>query len=264
MDNLIENYFQNLNSEAIPACNDQAVEATTCPQCLSHQYFNGNEISYSCENKRKLYVLRYLPTHSVEIYQGATKIPSDVVNSWFESGYVKILSIGGGPGSDVVGILKFLREESERRGFRLNIDVVQVDIEDQWNEIFDDVIRRLFPNFCQCRKVRLDVEDRQISTVGNDFNLVTVSYLTSELDTQACLNLADDINSILIDGGILMINDRPEDSVELNIQSMFNQICIAYKQESLTEWAGIHYPPNIANEVAPKLKMNSSIFIGAK
>ena len=41
-------------------CEDMVNGASCCSDCCSKQYFNGNEIDYNCEQKRKVYVLRYV------------------------------------------------------------------------------------------------------------------------------------------------------------------------------------------------------------
>jgi hypothetical protein len=263
MDDLIRDYHNDLNPKAFSSCDARTPGSDSCMECFKCQYFDGNEISYDCVEKRKLYVLRYFPVHCMENYHGSTNIPCDVIDSWFEYGHVDILSIGGGPGSDVCGALEYLEEEAKRRQVELSVDIVRLDIEDQWDEVFDDVMERFFP-WVSHRTVHLDVNGG-INLISNGgFDLVTASYLTSELSAEACLNLADEVDTVLIDGGVLMINDRPEDVVERNIRSMLDRIKLSYDEYFLNSWAGYSYPNDVASVVGPKFRMNSKMFVGVK
>lgn len=263
MDDLVTDYYDNLNPGAFSDCECRTPKSHSCLDCFQSQFFDGNEISYDCEEKRKLYVLRYFPVHCMENYHGAKNIPSDVIDNWFEDGHVDILSVGGGPGSDICGVLEYLEDEARSRQVDLSVDVVRLDIEDQWDEVFDDVMERFFP-WASYRTVHLDVNDGIDLRSDDNFDLVTLSYLTSELSTEACLNLADEVDSVLVDGGVLMINDRPEDVVEQDIRSIFERIEVSYGEYSLSAWAGYRYPNHISDVVGPKFNMNSSMFIGVK
>lgn len=263
MDDLIQGYYGWLNPEAFLSCDARTPNSGTCLECFSNQFFYGNEISYDCVEKRKLYVLRYFPVHCMENYRGATGIPRDVVDRWFEDGYVNILSIGGGPGADVCGVLEYIEREKERRDESLSVDILRLDMEDQWDDVFDDVMRRFFP-WATHRTVHLDVRYGLGSVTDDDFDLVTVSYLTSELDTEACLDLADEVDTFLVEGGVLMINDRPEEAVENDIRSMLERIELNYTERYFNEWAGYSYPNDVASVVRPKFRMNSKVFVGVR
>lgn len=263
MDALISDYYKSLNAGAFNSCIDKTPGSTSCLRCFHDQFFNGNEIAYDCDEKRKLYLLRFFIVHTMENYHGTTTIPCDVINKWFASGHVNILSVGGGPGSDICGVLEYLEVEGKRRQVDLSVDVVRLDIEDQWDGIFNDVMKRFFPK-TSCQTVHLDVNDGFDLISNKSFDVVTVSYLTSELSTEACLNLADEVSSVLVDGGVLMINDRPEAAVEQDIRSMFSRIGLCHAEHSLKNWAGYHYPDAIATAVGPKFSMNSSMFVGVK
>lgn len=263
MDTLITDYYSHLNPEAFKDCDSKTPGSHNCLNCFQSQFFDGNDISYDCEEKRKLYLLRYFPVHCIENYHGATSIPEDVIEKWFQNGHADILSVGGGPGSDVCGVLQHLEEESERRQIDLSVDIVRVDIEDQWDRVFNDVMNRFFP-WANYRTVHLDVNEGFDSINDESFDLVTTSYLISELSTEACLSLADEIDSVLIDEGVLMINDRPEAAVERNIRSMLDKIKISHENRFLNGWAGYSYPNDVASTVGPKFNMNSIIFVGVK
>ena len=264
MDNLIKDYFESLNSDAFHGCMDKTPESGSCIECFKNQYFNNNKISYDCEEKRKLYVLRYFNVHQAENHSGLSMLPDGIINGWFEGGAVKILSIGGGPGSDVYGALNYVIDEINEREEDLDIIVSQVDAQTHWDNIFDDVMQRFFPWCLDYKKIPLDIKAGLRSIPCQDFNLVTASYLVSELSHKASMSLAVDINSLLGSGGVLMINDRSEDVVEKRICLMFDKIGMGYQKYYLTSWAGYDYPCEIADIVRPKFKMHSTVFLGVK
>ena len=261
MDLLIKDYFDGLNPEAFNGCGMVTPGSENCLDCFKDQYFGGNEISYDCVEKRKLYFLRYFPVHKAENYCGATIIPRDVLDGWMENGHVEILSVGGGPGSDICGVLEFLEEEEDLRSISLSVNIVRVDVETQWDDMFDDVMQRLF-SWANYRTVHLDVDAGFESLSGENFDLVLASYLTSELSTDSCLKLADDINSVLATDGVIMVNDRPENAVECDVRSMFDRVGFGYEERRLTSWAGYRYSKEVAEAVNPKFSMNSRVFVG--
>ncbi|QCT98243.1 hypothetical protein FEV13_15680 [Stutzerimonas degradans] len=263
MDDLIANYHSDLNPKVFSSCDDQTPGSNNCLDCFKRQYYDGNEIGYDCVEKRKLYLLRYFPAHKAENYQGAFRISDDVIDDWMGHGYIDILSVGGGPGSDICGVLEYLEEEAEKREIELSVNVIRIDIEDQWDDVFEDVMQRFFP-WANCQTIHRDVNKGLDSISDERFDLVIASYLTSELSTKQCMNLANKIDSVLTDGGVLMINDRPEDVVEKDIRSMFQSIELSYEEYFLSGWAGYSYPNDIANAVGPKFRMNSRMFVGVK
>lgn len=263
MDDLISDYYNELNPRAFSNCETKTPRSESCFGCFHNQFFDGNEISYNCEEKRKLYLLRFFSVHCMENYYGAAHISSDIIDDWFEVGHVDILSVGGGPGSDVCGVLEHLEKEVGRRNVDLSVNVLRLDIEDQWDEVFDDIMERFFP-WVNHRTAHLDVQNGFGSISDESFDLVIASYLTSELSTEACLNLSDEIDSVLDDRGVLIINDRPEGAVERDIRSMFDRIEIEFDELFLNDWAGYSYPNDIAAIVGPKFNMNSSMFVGVK
>lgn len=179
--------------------------------------------------------------------------------------HINILSIGGGPGSDICGVLEHLKEEAERREIDLSVNVVRLDIEHQWDNIFNDVMRRPFHRITvNYKTLHLNINEGLGCLSYKKFDLITASYLISELSTSDCISLAAEINFVLADGGVLVINDRPEDSVENKIRSMLDEISMDYKKYTLSEWAGYNYRSDISNTVFPKLNTNSIIFIGAR
>ena len=235
--------------------------------CFRKQFFCGNLISYDCDEKRKLYFLRFFNAHSSENFHGMhhafNGMRRGVIDKWFKGGDVNILSVGGGPGADIHGVIKYLECEGKIRGGDLSINVVRLDIENKWDEMFNDVMEYFFPSI-KFQTIHLDVNNGFDPIHGQKFNLVTASYLVSELGETECLKLAEEVGSVLINGGVLMINDRNENAVKKKIEFIFNGIRISPRSCCLSEWGGYLYPGDIADNVNPKLSMNSIFFIGEK
>lgn len=265
MDFLIREYYNQLEPDCFTNCDNITPLAHDCMSCFQLQFFNGNDISYSCPEKRKLYLLRYFPAHAAENESGMRRIPCETIDAWFECGTVRILSVGGGPGCDVYGALKFLAEEAHIRGEAISVDLTRVDIEDLWDEEFNDVMEHFFPDV-EFQLLHFDVNDGFDSFEGDEFDLVIASYLISELSADECLALAREIDFVLADVGGIIINDRPESAVEENIRSMFERISVGFDEDRLTGWAGFSYPEDICEDLnpSPKFMMKSSVFVGVR
>lgn len=263
---LIEIYFEKLQPEKFGTCTKKTPNSLSCFDCFRGQYFNGNMISYDCIEKRYIYFLRYFFAHYAENYKLFQGISIDLIEKLINAECVNILSIGGGPGSDVFGVLDQLNWLCLVHDHRMSINVVQLDGENQWCHIFDDIESQVnYPNLMvRYHKLTHNINKSLSVDCKNQFDVITASYLVSELNLNECLNVAGLIDFALNPGGLLMINDRNEQAVTQKIESIFDNLGIKYRSRNLTDWAGFFYPEEIANLIHPKLSMNSIGFIGSK
>ena len=77
MNNIINNFFDEVDFNSFANC---GVGKDDCVGCLSDNYFEATEINYDCENKRKLYVVRYLPVHVKEVQSALSLISTKRAN----------------------------------------------------------------------------------------------------------------------------------------------------------------------------------------
>lgn len=93
----------------------------------------GVSINYSAEITRFVYIYKYVTAHANFVYQviqGSAELAA-----LFDREKVSVTCIGGGPGSDLVGILKFLARTGKNPHLMCKI----FDKEASWAECWEDV-----------------------------------------------------------------------------------------------------------------------------
>lgn len=266
MDKILAKLFDELDGRKWRRCTMRTPASESCVMCLKRQYFYGNVVSYDCIEKRKLYVLRYLPVHSAENRKGLGRVTAEVVENILKYAPIRVLSIGGGPGSDIHAVLQFLKREIDDVSMH-KVFVTRVDIEPLWDEIAADVIK----NGSSDLSIRLDTLHADamsgldiLKDEDEEFDIVLCSYLISELDEATLQILGVKLRRVMWNGGVLMINDRPEEDVRKKIRMVFEAAEIDYSEMNNYGWAGFSYDDEVAQVVEPKFNMNSTVFWGVK
>jgi len=122
---------------AIPGSDAQrdAAIATQLAQ-LSNDYHNlllKGCLDYSNPARRFAYVFRYTTAHANLVYRRI--LASNVLRAVFDRPKVQITCVGGGPGSDFLGILKYC----ERAGKAPELKCLLLDRDPAWGESWSDV-----------------------------------------------------------------------------------------------------------------------------
>ena len=108
---------------------------------LSAAYLNlkkKNSLDYAKAKTRFAYIYKYVTSHANLVYQRIAI--SKPLRKLFEKPQVAVSCIGGGPGSDLVGILKYLADYGEDTPFlRCHI----LDGENAWADAWSDVDQKL-------------------------------------------------------------------------------------------------------------------------
>lgn len=275
MENIIRDYFTRATEQDGELCAKATPGVSSCQGCFQQMFYDGNPVRYDCETKRLLYILRYLPAHVAENRRGLKAISRNfgkLIDHWFESGRVRVLSLGGGPGSDIYATLEMLNAWAstwDKAGYdsdKIKFEITRVDVEAAWDEIAEDVVNRgigkLNVNFTT---VHEDVGEGLDTLSDAEFDIVTMSYLASELSDKACQKLSDTLANIMSNKGVLIINDRPQEEVLARIKGIYRRLGMQLYTGELTEiHAGFHYPDEIANKMnpSPKFRMGSTIHLG--
>lgn len=266
MENIVAEIFNGLDGSKWSRCVARTPESGDCVDCLRRQYYDGNQVSYDCVEKRKLYVLRYLPVHAAENRAGLRRVTAGAVEKILEYAPIRILSMGGGPGSDIHAVLEFLRVEiedvSEHRVF-----ITRIDVEPLWDEIAENIIKDAAGELSiQLDTLHEDVIDGldMLKNDDEDFDIALCSYLISELNETDLQELGQKLREVMWDGGIIIINDRPEAEVKEKIRMVFEAANVDYLEATNSGWGGFVYDDEVAQKVSPKFKMNSVVFWGVK
>jgi hypothetical protein len=105
------------------------------------QYFKElhktNRIDYSDPVYRFIYLLTYVTCHADLVCQAISSCKE--LQSLFDAKRVQITSIGGGPGSELLGILKYLERHEKNTFLKFNL----YDKQTGWNECWDDIEDKL-------------------------------------------------------------------------------------------------------------------------
>jgi hypothetical protein len=137
-------------------------------------------IDYSDDVKRFAYIYKYTVAHADYIMQLIQK--SAVLQELFSKKSIEVACLGGGPGSDLLGVLKYLiRAEAKD----LTLKCYIFDKERAWGDSWSDVASQLVPPF-QVYPVfqQMDVTSPETWASYHKFlraDLFTLSYFLSEV-----------------------------------------------------------------------------------
>lgn len=260
LNDIIQYFFSNLDGTKWNSCLNRTPHSISCIDCFKRQYFDGNSISYECEEKRKIYVTRYLPAHMAENIVGFYNINQNILDIWRQNNIVRILSIGGGPGSDLCSFLDFMESDN----IDIEIEMTKLDIQPLWDSISSDILGSFSDNLnANFRIIHGNALERLSDFPTGYFDVVCCSYLISEISQADFETLGATLRPLLTSNGVLVINDRPEDQVQENIKLVYQGAEISNKIFHNTSWAGFTYPYAIASVVQPKLNMSSMVSVGS-
>lgn len=139
---------------------------------------DGVSIDYSDRITRFAYIYRYVAAHAYTIYALIRSTPE--LGALFNMEETRVSCLGGGPGSDLLGILKYM--ERNKNSAILNFRVY--DREERWRESLSSICNRL-TSFAIVPTFRtIDFVDAEAWTKCPDLfesNLFTMSFFLSEL-----------------------------------------------------------------------------------
>lgn len=168
-----------------------ATDATISDQMayLSKSYGGLNDpnrtpVNYKDPATRFAYVYKYVATHSDYVVQVLQALRAEVGGTIFSMENLRLTCIGGGPGSDIIGVLRYLDEKKKTEPVK-KVTCYLLDREqawaDTWTELDDsmDIELSLNVNFQP-----LDVTDPPSWAQQTKFlqaDLFTMSYFVSEV-----------------------------------------------------------------------------------
>jgi hypothetical protein len=173
---------------------------------------NPTPVDYSQPAVRFAYVYKYVTSHANFVSQKIGSAPQ--LRSLFEQNHVVVSCIGGGPGSDFLGILKYVMSNPQRPSLKCFL----FDREEKWNEAWSDVDAKVDKSLSISTVFqRFDVTDPQEVGAHRKFirqsDLFTLTYFMSEVHSQQAL-CAPFFTKLMLDaksGAIFMYldNDNP-------------------------------------------------------
>lgn len=151
-------------------------------------------IPYSSLSARTAYVFAYAPTRAAYTYEFLGRHRVAVGKPLFGNGKIRVVSFGGGPASELVGLTKYL----ENPAFGEAVDAVKYVVYDKdgdWEPVAEDVVSSIDT------KIHLDLEYHRVDATDemamnkidlSNIDLVIFSYIMSEL---AKLEMRDKVSN---------------------------------------------------------------------
>lgn len=254
--------FESIDPHKCQTCRCITKGASSCLDCFKKQYFNGNDIDYECEEKRILYVLRFLPTHIQEIYLAFSEIPENKEDAFNRSDSFNFLAIGSGPGSDVVALQKAIKNKILEIKDSAEVRIWRLEKESAWKPIYLEVRKVDGGQQFHYHHKKGDALKVDFSEMKR-FDIVTLSYFISEISEDEIEAFASTLRNALFDHSIVIINDRgcSDTQKKIGLFSTSAGLSLIKKKKFSEEWAGFVYPNKIKDIVEPKLKMNSRFYV---
>lgn len=141
--------------------NSRDKEIRTCLNVLSEGYKNlknENKIMYNTDAMKFAYIYMYVTCHANLVYKRV--LDSKPIKNLFKLDKVNVTSLGGGPGSDFLGILKYLLEIKKT----IKLRSIFFDKESTWSDCWSSIDDHL--------------EDSDIKT-----NIIVNSFDVTDLET---------------------------------------------------------------------------------
>jgi hypothetical protein len=115
------------------------------------------------------------------MYLAASRIPKNTFETFFQCETINVLSLGGGPRSDIVAIKQKLIDKNDNE-IKIDVNILRIDIVSDWNPIALDII-----NIQKDTAITFNHFKRNCNLVKDvlpkkGHNLITMSYLISEVD----------------------------------------------------------------------------------
>ncbi|CAK3436411.1 conserved hypothetical protein [Vibrio crassostreae] len=261
MNNIINKFFGEVDFESFNECE---TGKSDCVVCLRDNYFEATEIDYDCENKRKLYVVRYLPVHIKEVRSALDLISSKRENMLLDKKVLNVMCLGGGPGTDNAAFNKWLvncRLFDKRSITRVNI--VRVDRCEEWSEISPSIINHAFPDDITVKYIKAnhDVAKHEIK-VGGKIDLVIASYLLSEISDEDIPKVVENIKKNINKNATIVINDRNQSEVTQKIEKVYELLGCEYVSDSSRMHCDFSFDGKIVETAQPKFSTSSIRYVG--
>lgn len=260
MEELINDFYRRIDFSKHEGCK-QAL-GTDCVKCSANTYRDGNVIDYSCENKRDIYVTRYLPVHVSEIYEAMNYMCQVHGDEIARKESLTLASFGGGPGTDIYAFNRWFhyrRSELKCNG----LCAYRIESSSDWNMTSNEVVFSNAPEEIDRVYYELiaNVAKKQI-VLATKFDIAILSYLVSELDTTEMDGLIENLKRNKNHCAYIIINDRFEDAVTSKIEKIMKSVTDNHSFHFFSnEHCGFSYPDEIYESMDPKPKiLRKSVF----
>ncbi len=149
----------------------------------NHLLYNPGPVDYGHPAIRFAYIYKYVTSHANFVHQRICLSPQ--LKTLFEQDHVVVSCVGGGPGSDYLGILKYIMANPQKPSLKCYL----FDREEKWNEAWSDVDTKVEKSLSISTIFqRFDVTDPEDVGAYKKFihqsDLFTLTYFMSEVHSQ--------------------------------------------------------------------------------
>lgn len=174
---------------------------------------NRDLIDYSRLSAQTAYLFRYVIGHAEFIAEILSRVRAEVGEPLFEAGELNIGSLGGGPGSELLGLLKYLSSPGSGEGIT-NIKCTIFDKESDWQHVAEALAEAVDTEIgIELSFETLDVCDGAVCGALDlgEFDLVFMSFFISEIcELPQKANVVANMKNVLSTisrGAYLLYND---------------------------------------------------------
>lgn len=200
---------------------------------------HSTKIDYSAVATQYAYLFKYAGSRACAVFSIFSK--SQTLRRLFDAPQLTVTSLGGGPGSDLVGLLRYWHESDGAPALNLNL----IDLNDTWKTsatlFVDSAAEQLVWNPVKSRiffPIDLNEADFDGDTkILTTAQLCSVSYVISELGQGSRTAFLDRLISRLPVGAVLLIIDN-------NTNEIFN-LLESYKDNPDLERVTIRRDPEL-------------------
>lgn len=192
--------------------------------------YRGGTINYNSPVTRFAYMYCYVAPHADVMYQIIKDNQS--VTKILSNREINIACLGGGPGSDLLGMLKFMRLENVSTKLTCNI----YDREGSWEMCIASITNQI-RNFTDTMKItptisgnvffrELDIVKDFNKVAQDDFtgvNLLTISFLVSEIKQAEAKTLFLEIFEKVSSGCLLILMDNSSGDAHTRFDTFVNE-----------------------------------------
>ncbi|ARU29070.1 hypothetical protein [Cellvibrio sp. PSBB006] len=205
-------------------------------------------IDYSSPVTRFAYVYKYVATHGDYLVQVMERVNSLLRGPIFNKERVSVACIGGGPGSEIIGVLKYLEESEEERVGEILFHLL--DKEQAWSDTWTDIRQQIEGFDVNFVFQNLDITNTTTWKYVRKFlnaDLFIMSYFYSEVQ-----GLGDVVNtsikSILNDaksGSLFIYIDNGSDYFNEKFDSLYDESEFEVIFERTNDW----FTPRLSEQV---------------
>jgi hypothetical protein len=238
--------------------NTAPVETEDCVRCCKDSYFGGKS-EYACDNFKRTYLIKYL---AVQIEQIGWPIGVHLVRHFDEKSSISAISLGGGPGTEVIALMNNLAGNDNYQLTHVNIDAAI-----SWKPVYDDIAQAFAKQVGNVKlKTRFVAYDLASTTYNGHrlYDIVFISWILSQIDDDDRSRILKASKNLVRPQGYILVTDRTQKALVENITSSLNEVCGASwikKTNQLTHHCGVTFPEDIKNEFQVRINCNSTYWL---